>query len=739
MSQIFDKHAFDFLKANGFDLIPLCQWDRVDTDAKTGAPVPRGKTPRDNDWLRQTYTERQIQKGIQSGGNLGVRISADLVVVDIDPRHPSANGRTADQILADMEMEFGNLRASTLVRTGGGGLHVYLRKPETVRVRNSVEAFGGCVEFKSWGRQVLAPGCKHPPAPHGTGAPYQLLHAVAPQPIDPALLELIRKPEPKPREFAPGEGASIERLTAAFAQLDPIRYRDYEVWRNLLFATHYATGGSPEGLALFKQWSAGDPEYAGGTGGSIDLFWHYASDQRDDSITEATIFYLVDQGGGVIPADVEAMRGALSDLPEETVAPVEPGSAALPAPEQKKAAVYRRDRKGFIDHKFAENLAIGMRELDIGVRTDTFTGRRWLVDSRGFLRKHFGLDNGSELTDRSTLLLGLAVTREIRYWTGEPSKDNTYRAMAVVEQQFHSLRDYLDALQWDGVERLDTWLIGSSDLPDSDYTRGVSRLWLYAAVGRAYCPGVKFDAMVVLEGPQGGGKSSLVRWLGGQWAAEGLPDFRSSADKDVVGGMIGRWLVEIEEMSAMRKADVESLKAFLSRQEDRVRPPYGREVLTYPRQCVFVGTTNLDAYMRDLTGNRRYLPLDIGRVRFDALPARDQLWAEAVAAWRAAPSPGGIALPEHLWADAAREQEERRVTDTWEEQLAEFLDKQATSEITTITIFEDCFRIQMQKVTPFEQSRVAQLMQKFGWKRTNKIRSGLRFVRGYRRDGAELE
>ena len=196
-----------------------------------------------------------------------------------------------------------------------------------------------------------------------------------------------------------------------------------------------------------------------------------------------------------------------------------------------------------------------------------------------------------------------------------------------------SVIDYLNALVWDGVPRLDRWLVDCAGAEDSPYVRAASRAMLVAAVRRARHPGCRFDQMPVLEGPQGCGKSSALRVLAVEdaWFADFLPITDGDARK-IIEATQGKWIVEAGELAGMKSSDSSTLKSFLSRSTDEARMAYQRDRTRVPRQFVIVGTTGSSDYLRD-TGNRRFWPVRV--VHFDLArltEIRDQLWAEAAVA-----------------------------------------------------------------------------------------------------------
>ncbi|WP_017726750.1 virulence-associated E family protein [Halalkalibacterium ligniniphilum] len=209
---------------------------------------------------------------------------------------------------------------------------------------------------------------------------------------------------------------------------------------------------------------------------------------------------------------------------------------------------------------------------------------------------------------------------------------------ALVEVQnknaFHPVSEYLDGLEWDGLPRLDALLIDYLGADDSRYIRAVTRKIFTAAVARIYQPGCKFDNILVMVGPQGVGKSYIIKKLGQRWHSDSL---NTVMGKEAYEQLQGAWLIEMAELSATRKAEAEAVKHFISKQEDSYRVAYGRQVSVFPRQCVFFGTTNDNTFLKDRTGNRRFWPVV---VRKNA-PKKsiwndmnqheiDQIWAEAV-------------------------------------------------------------------------------------------------------------
>ena len=260
---------------------------------------------------------------------------------------------------------------------------------------------------------------------------------------------------------------------------------------------------------------------------------------------------------------------------------------------------------------------------------------------------------------------------------GISGKDRIFDAVNVVAQQasFHPVREYLDSCTWDQVPRAETLLIDYLGAEDNEYTRAVTRKTLAAAVARIYRPGCKFDYMLTLRGRQGLGKSALIAKLGGPWFSD---TFTTMQGKDAYEQVQGVWLMEVGELAGMRKAEAETIKLYISKQRDRFRPAYGRRLQEFPRQCVFIGTTNETQFLRDTTGNRRFWVVDTPNeptksLWDDLTPETVRLiWAEAVEIYKAGEA---LYLPRKL------EQVAREVQEAYEEEnpkagiIVDYLDR----------------------------------------------------------------
>jgi putative DNA primase/helicase len=229
------------------------------------------------------------------------------------------------------------------------------------------------------------------------------------------------------------------------------------------------------------------------------------------------------------------------------------------------------------------------------------------------------------------------------------------KALAKVrtEHRFHPVREYLNALSWDRNERIDTLFVDYLGAEDNEYTRRVARITLIAAIARVMTPGVKFDTVLTFVGKEGIGKSTLVAKLAGKWFSDCLGDIHT---KEGMESLRGVWIMEIAELASFRKADQEAIKRFITSTEDVYRPAYGRQLVRYPRQCIFFATTNKRDFLTGSNGNRRFLPVDTHvqdptKNVFEHLTTYeiDQIWAEALHAFRSGEQ---INLPFELYQKA---------------------------------------------------------------------------------------
>lgn len=270
------------------------------------------------------------------------------------------------------------------------------------------------------------------------------------------------------------------------------------------------------------------------------------------------------------------------------------------------------------------------------------------------------------------------------------SKERVLDALINVhrENSYNSVTRYLSALNWDGVERLDTLFIDYLGAEDSEYVRAVTRKQLCAAVKRAYEPGCKYDTVLVLSGPQGVGKSYIISRLGQEWFSDTIPAIKG---KDAYEALDGKWILELGELNATRKSEIEAVRLFITSTSDNYRKAYARITTDNPRQCVLFGTANDDDYLRDYAGNRRFWPVDVmlheKRLNMFEMTQEtiDQIWAEAVYRYHQGES---LILEGDLKAQADKIQKAHEYVSPYKGQVLEYLDTPITEDWYTKDIYE---------------------------------------------------
>lgn len=313
---------------------------------------------------------------------------------------------------------------------------------------------------------------------------------------------------------------------------------------------------------------------------------------------------------------------------------------------------------------------------------------------------------------------------QLRYYlsnihNSEPARAVAGEACYIISKRhsYHPVKKHIEAAHWDNIQRIDEWLINSVHCEDNPYTRAVSAKFLIATVARVYNPGCKFDHMLILEGDQGIGKSTLVELLAGDWY---LDTNFNNKDKDLIDSMRGALIIEISELTGMNKKDVDWLKSFLSKKVDRVRLPYAARSKDFQRKCVFVGTYNPSGnnmYLRDDTGNRRFWPVECnGMINFSYVKEyKNQLWAEALVRYKNKEK-YFIYEPEVIEILNGMHRERELESPTYNT-IREWLNDK--TEVSMREILEDCMG--MKGKSPSEQLSgaiiVGIIMKKLGWRK----------------------
>lgn len=719
---------------------------------------PKSKAPVAKEWSSQPVASAaDLQRTFVAGYNLGARLgepSRSPVgywhVFDLDIRL----AELADEAWAAFASLFPDLDVEALpcVVSGSGGESRHLwfvsDKPffgKKLAVSEGkhrrfdhaqgkeVWSYDFEIELFGTGKQVVLPPSIHP----DTGIPYHWLRSIDFDALDlgiapfisSATIEAIGAAETaqfafetrEPLEFKPGQ------MEADLALIPDDRIDDYADWVMLGQALHHQFGASDAGFDVWVEQSKRSLKFEATSLRDMRAKWRGFGRNRRQPVTMGTIrawaqearsAALVDEfadipdafetdaesdgnddllGGkpssegdflSILDKPVALEWPSLLDTNEEgaikpTLHNVEllvcndPRVVGLPQLNEFTQEIVQRTTPGTkANHR--RNAAKDARQLGGRIWTvkDELNGELWSDDRDFAIRSILEAPKtqggyGIKVSDRD---LNAAVT------------------IAANRNSFHPVREYLASVAWDGIPRMERLFIRYLGAPDDPYHRDVGRLVLIAAVTRIFEPGHKFDFATILEGLQGKRKSTFIKTLGRRWFAELDGDFHDT--KQMVELMQGAWIMEIPELTGFSRADVRSIKAFISRQRDRARLAYARRAGEFPRQCIFIGSTNDREYLKDDTGGRRFWPVEcrLGldqEIDTDDLERNvDQLWAEAVSAYRAlrVEQPHGT-LPLYLQGAesrsiAARLQESRRVEsadDAIAGRIAAWLDRPVAS------------------------------------------------------------
>lgn len=583
-------------------------------------------------------------------GEYGVVLRPDDLIVDIDPRNFPEGRKCWSEFCAEFKIP--SLLKTRIVQTGSGGMHIYLKKPAAFSVRKTMpnKTYPG-LDFLSAGNYIIGPGSAVP------DSNYNEYKIIADYKIAAAPMELLNVLIKAPKDFT-------EKTTEIFRDTPENISRFIE----FLKTAETAEQGKSGDLTTYKTACRGR-DYGLSAPVCCEVMTNHWNTRCVPPWNERDLMNKVFNAYRYNDAPI-GTRDPFVVLPD------------LDKEQDEKKWILQIDvtAKGDYKNTFKncvlflthdKNLKGKFAFNQFSYRVELMGTLPWEKRRVNFYREINDLEVGH-------IALYLAQTYHVEFAT---PKVWEALAIAAAESNHHPIKEWLEGLKWDGVERLGNWLVTYCGAADTQYARAIGLKTLTAAVGRIYRPGIKFDTVLILEGAQGVGKSTACAILGGKWFGDAQIDVHNM--KDTIEYVHSHWIIEFSEMAATRKADVNKLKNFLSSCEDDARPAYARSRIRFPRQSIFIGTVNPDSvgYLSDDTGNRRFWPVlcenfNTKKLRED----RDQIFAEAVKRFKAGEE---LYLDYDLTRTANVVAMERLIKDPWTEIVKAYVN--ANPEIDIIS------------------------------------------------------
>jgi len=697
-------------------------WATFPTDVKSKEPlVSNWKDLKPHPFGVPNFSRYDLKEG-----QYAVKLQPEDLIIDVDPRnfpYDSAGAQINTWKKFIKDYNFDNLDKDTfIVKTGSGGAHIYLKKPADRCIRKKLKDYPGLdflAGFEGKNAYIIGPG-----SVHHTGRHYKAtrgtLDAIKQAPIE--LLELLNRDR---STFSIQEDAD-------FSDDDQNKHRFTEYLKESALPAVQGTGGD---LQTFKVACRGR-DFNLPLNAVYELMMEYYNPiceppwEPDQLLEKVQNAYKYNEES---PGKLDPIYAFNKVEPPKNTEGMDPLLFdCLYGDDNKYDSVGKPDAEGRLKLRATlRNAVKHIVEYPEITNCLRFNSLSRQVEVTGKLPWHLRRPDSEYWTDDDTIQTKFFFNakKSLEYSTG-----TLLEAVMVVSTMriYNPLREYLAHLTWDKTPRLSQWLTTYCGAADSSYTQTVGRKTLIAAVTRAFKPGAKFDHVLVLEGKQGIGKSSVVAILGGEWFGDIFIDPKS---KDTVDALQGKWIIELSEMESVRRIkDVQALKAFITRTEDRVRLAYARTTSNFPRQCIFIGTVNPDGlgYLSDSTGNRRFWPVFCVHIdREKLIRDRDQLLAEAVYYYQIGEE---LFITDHiLQRKAEAETEDRVEQDAWVEIIASWDARETdTYEITPAWLYEHVIGAPLRNITSSDVMRIGKALHFLGWYKARKDKSWV-----FRRDEAK--
>jgi predicted P-loop ATPase len=663
----------------------------------------RGKHPVGHGWQAKATLDLDgvRDRFRKHNGNIGVYLAlGGLVLIDAD-----GEGGVA---LA----ESWGLPPTLTQRSGSGvGRHyIYRLQPHQrssgVTDRRVAGDDAGHIDVKIRGQFACAPSL------HTSGQRYRFTSAVPVAPLPDEIYERIRKPDvptPKPDAPTPPRRDDVSDLLKR-ARKEALEYDpgiSGQGGHNATFVAAkslacWMVTGLPESNCwelLLEYNMRCEPPWS-----EKELLhkWESAKNARE-------VRPKVDRPN---PRALVAIRGGKAPI---TTSAATPGQPPSPSGRDWRAELdFRTSRKG--DEYLAPTADNVVRILQLDprwagrIRFNSFSYEVSCSKDLPWDKYHKPSESLDYWTDSDATRLQSWMQREWKQYGFTPTISDCEHAVDVVAKSraYHPVRDYLSSLRWDGTSRLRTWLSQYLGAEQGTYTELVGRWWLISAVARILRPGCMVRTVPILEGEQELKKSTAIATLAGaDWTQDTPIDLGS---KDAYLGIQGYWMVELAELDSLMRVEASRAKAFFSSSTDRYRPPYGRQLVRVPRQCLFVGTVNPPyTYLNDPSGNTRYHPIRCTKIDIPGLAAaRDQLWAEAIEAY----NEGALWYAETQGERAllSGEQDERAAGDAWSDKIEAYLSRTNSKEVATSELLGHALQLPAHQWTRANETRIGIIM-----------------------------
>lgn len=673
------------------------------------------KAPKNKHWRETAYNPDLERKDLP--GAFGVLLKPDDLVIDVDPRrfeHPE------DDQLAELWRKLGLGAIDTfIVNTASGGYHVYLKKPPELKLKSNKQIISegyGALELKSFKRYSVGAGSKILDNETQAWKRYTVRRGNP--------LFIADCPEPFLKWCESVIDTSVKEIGVESDSM-ATRRRFVKYCMTAPPAIAQAQGNSQTLYIATKGKDFGLPEQR-----TFELMLDYYNPRCQPEWEETKLKEIV-RNAYLYTDNAQGCDHPAADfidipktLKEELQKHGEERDTIIKFDvSRKQDGTAKYDNTiGNVFNFFMLDELVGLpgkpNPLKGLIRYNTFSQEVQFTRMAPWHQKGLAPLVWSE---DDTLHLKLLLNQVCHFTPSTETLSEGVR-VAAYKQRIHPIKDYLFSLEWDGIPRLDTWLIKYLGCEDTPYVREVGKNTLIAAVDRILNPGCKHDSILVIEGEQGTGKSQAIEILGGDYYLD--PHLELSNMKDATSVLEGGWIIELSEMDFVRKSDYATLRAFISRKTDKVRPAYARTHKHFPRQCIFIGTFNPEPYMgylTDPTGNRRYWPVTSTVIDLDGLRAnRDQIFAEAL--YRCLAGEPHHIIDSDLITEAKKEQHARMSEDSFQETIERWIHEkksrlgQSYGSFTTDDVLIGALGCSGAQITNSIRGRVSRVLTNLGYR-----------------------